>query len=191
MVSWGSPIAGPRRCWEALAHPIGQLLAPDMRRSLDSLEPGAASGSLDLNRASLLVENILELRRSTPPASWSPPARRSVGWDGLTRTEREVLTAALSAAKVWLPDVQLWLFGSRAEGRASVDSDYDLALVVPDDTDAGLRAVAMGEVYKTVGRMGTRAGHRWFTTSQFREPPDDSREVAGEIKLIGIEVTEL
>lgn len=29
--------------------------------------------------------------------------------------------------------VAVWLFGSRAEGRARPDSDYDLLVVVPDD----------------------------------------------------------
>jgi predicted nucleotidyltransferase len=29
---------------------------------------------------------------------------------------------------------EIWLFGSRAEGRARPDSDYDLLLVMPDDS---------------------------------------------------------
>lgn len=29
--------------------------------------------------------------------------------------------------------LQVWLFGSRAEGRARPDSDYDILVVVPDD----------------------------------------------------------
>ncbi|MEZ4323086.1 MAG: nucleotidyltransferase domain-containing protein [Myxococcota bacterium] len=29
--------------------------------------------------------------------------------------------------------LEVWLFGSRAEGRARPDSDYDLLVVVPDD----------------------------------------------------------
>jgi len=29
--------------------------------------------------------------------------------------------------------LEVWLFGSRAEGRARPDSDYDLLVVLPDD----------------------------------------------------------
>ena len=32
--------------------------------------------------------------------------------------------------------LEVWLFGSRAEGRARPDSDYDLLVVLPDDVDA-------------------------------------------------------
>ncbi|MCB9673452.1 MAG: nucleotidyltransferase domain-containing protein [Alphaproteobacteria bacterium] len=31
--------------------------------------------------------------------------------------------------------LEVWLFGSRAEGRARPDSDYDLLVVLPDDVD--------------------------------------------------------
>ena len=34
--------------------------------------------------------------------------------------------------------LQVWLFGSRAEGRARPDSDYDLLVVVPDDASEEL-----------------------------------------------------
>ena len=33
----------------------------------------------------------------------------------------------------------IYLFGSRARGDADVDSDYDLLVIVPDDTPNGLR----------------------------------------------------
>lgn len=32
--------------------------------------------------------------------------------------------------------LEVWLFGSRAEGRARPDSDYDLLVVLPDDVGA-------------------------------------------------------
>lgn len=32
--------------------------------------------------------------------------------------------------------LEVWLFGSRAEGRARPDSDYDLLVVLPDDVAA-------------------------------------------------------
>ena len=33
--------------------------------------------------------------------------------------------------------LEVWLFGSRAEGRARPDSDYDLIVVLPDDVHQG------------------------------------------------------
>ena len=38
---------------------------------------------------------------------------------------------------------EIWLFGSRAEGRARLDSDYDLLVVLPDESpEAHLDVVA-------------------------------------------------
>lgn len=34
-----------------------------------------------------------------------------------------------------LHPLEVWLFGSRAEGRARPDSDYDLLVVLPDDAE--------------------------------------------------------
>ncbi len=41
---------------------------------------------------------------------------------------------------------QVWLFGSRARGEARPSSDWDLFVVVPDDTDES--ALDPGEVWK-------------------------------------------
>lgn len=57
-------------------------------------------------------------------------------------TPRDAIAAALideSLAKLLpiiveaLDPLEVWLFGSRAEGRAHADSDYDLLVVLPDD----------------------------------------------------------
>ena len=53
--------------------------------------------------------------------------------------------------------VQVWLFGSRAEGRARPDSDYDLLVVVPDD--ASDERFDPLRVWQTGGTRGSR-GHR-------------------------------
>jgi len=37
-----------------------------------------------------------------------------------------------------LHPLQVWLFGSRARGDGQPDSDWDLAVVLPDDADASL-----------------------------------------------------
>ena len=51
-----------------------------------------------------------------------------------------------------LRPLQVWLFGSRAEGRARPDSDYDVLVVLPDD------APAADFDDRRVWRLGDRAG---------------------------------
>lgn len=51
-----------------------------------------------------------------------------------------------------LRPLQVWLFGSRAEGRARADSDYDVLVVLPDD------APAADFDDRRVWRLGDRAG---------------------------------
>lgn len=47
---------------------------------------------------------------------------------------------------------EIWLFGSRAEGRARPDSDYDLLVVVPDGAPASeLDAVGAYEITRGLG----------------------------------------
>lgn len=48
--------------------------------------------------------------------------------------------------------VAIWLFGSRAEGRARPDSDYDLLVVVPDGASAAdLDPVGAYEITRGLG----------------------------------------
>lgn len=64
-------------------------------------------------------------------------------WDKLDSVARaaldlrplEVLLARIDAR---LHPLQVWLFGSRARGDARPESDWDLFVVVPDDTDDDL-----------------------------------------------------
>ena len=44
------------------------------------------------------------------------------------------LEPLLERIVVRLAPEEVWLFGSRAEGRAGPDSDYDLLVVMPDET---------------------------------------------------------
>lgn len=59
--------------------------------------------------------------------------------DASPASSRTTLGAPLQALVericVQLQPVQVWLFGSRARGDERVDSDWDLAVVLPDDAD--------------------------------------------------------
>lgn len=62
-----------------------------------------------------------------PSTAPSPPAREPLDLSALDR----LLTRIKAAYK---PE-QIWLFGSRARRTAHADSDWDLLVVVPDETD--------------------------------------------------------
>lgn len=55
-----------------------------------------------------------------------------------TQEARTTLRAVLERLVEGLRPEEIWLFGSRAEGRAHPDSDWDLLVVVPDGGDPAL-----------------------------------------------------
>lgn len=60
---------------------------------------------------------------------------------------------------------RLYLFGSRARGEAGRDSDYDLLLVVPDDTPPALRRGA--RAYAALWDLGVAADVLVWTRTAF------------------------
>ena len=57
------------------------------------------------------------------------------------------------------------MFGSSARGESGPDSDYDLMVVVPDDTSASLRD--SGRAYKAIWRLGAAADVLVWTHTDF------------------------
>lgn len=55
--------------------------------------------------------------------------------DGIATTRDPALDRLLQHVVEVLHPLEVCLFGSRAEGRAGPDSDYDLLVVLPDDAD--------------------------------------------------------
>lgn len=60
---------------------------------------------------------------------------------------------------------RVYLFGSRARGEESPDSDYDLMLVLPDDAPAALRR--SGRAYEVLWGLGVAADVLVWTRSAF------------------------
>ena len=60
---------------------------------------------------------------------------------------------------------RIYLFGSTARGESGPDSDYDLMVVVPDDTPALLRD--SGRAYKAIWRLGVASDILVWTHSDF------------------------
>lgn len=62
--------------------------------------------------------------------------RRRAGYDalmeGLAPSGDPALERLLRHVVEVMQPLEVWLFGSRAEGRARADSDYDLLVVLPD-----------------------------------------------------------
>jgi predicted nucleotidyltransferase len=64
----------------------------------------------------------------------------------------------------------IYLFGSRAEGRAGLESDWDLLVVVPDDTPAERLTVLSG--YEAVRGTGVPADVVPICRSRFDTPKE-------------------
>jgi predicted nucleotidyltransferase len=66
--------------------------------------------------------------------------------------ETEILAPVIARIVECLDPEAIWLFGSRAEGRARTDSDYDLLMVLPDETpEADLDPVRAWEMVRGLG----------------------------------------
>jgi uncharacterized protein len=66
---------------------------------------------------------------------------------------------------------EIWLFGSRAEGRARPDSDYDLLAVLPDDTPES--ALDLMKAWELTCGLGVPADLVPCTRSDFEEEKDE------------------
>jgi predicted nucleotidyltransferase len=68
--------------------------------------------------------------------AWDPEGKMFTEMTTSTAPEDPALSRLVSLVVDELHPLQVWLFGSRAEGRARPDSDYDLLVVLPDDAPA-------------------------------------------------------
>ena len=62
---------------------------------------------------------------------------------------------------------RIYLFGSTARGESGPGSDYDLMVVVPDETPAQLRD--SGRAYKAIWRLGVASDVLVWTHSDFED----------------------
>jgi len=62
----------------------------------------------------------------------------------------------------------IYLFGSHARGDAGADSDYDLLVIVPDDTPNGMRLLE--ETARVPPRPRRTARHCSLPPKRFRTP---------------------
>ncbi len=88
---------------------------------------------------------------------------------------------------VWRPE-EVWLFGSRARGDATPSSDWDLLVVAPDDTDAGL--LDPREVWRRTRGAGVAADVFVYRRSEFGEDRDTVNTLAHEVAREGLRLDE-
>ena len=70
----------------------------------------------------------------------------------LSDTDIERLRPVLDSIVARLSPDEIWLFGSRAEGRARPASDYDLLAVLPDDaSDADIDLIGAWSIVRGFG----------------------------------------
>jgi len=77
----------------------------------------------------------------------------SVDVEDLGQSDRDMLARATAAIRAMAPDAEVILFGSRAEGTARLDSDFDL-LVVANTQDRFQLAMALTEALEPIFPSG-------------------------------------
>jgi predicted nucleotidyltransferase len=87
-----------------------------------------------------------------------------------------------------LAPLEVWLFGSRAEGRARPDSDYDLLVVLPDDAPAS--AFDPVRAWRIGYDVRVPADTIPCTRSEFDEEKDEIDTLARAASLRGRKVYE-
>jgi uncharacterized protein len=88
----------------------------------------------------------------------------------LTATDRERLETLIRRIVDRLDPEEIWLFGSRAEGRARPDSDYDLIAILPDG--ASPEALDLVKAWSIISGLGIPADLVPYTRSEFEEEKD-------------------
>jgi predicted nucleotidyltransferase len=93
-------------------------------------------------------------------------AMRQAGWDKAPTADDPVLAEMVRRlVEVYRPE-RILLFGSIARGEAGPDSDYDLMVVVPDDTPPEQQRSRAG--YRAVRHLGAARDIFVSTASNFR-----------------------
>jgi uncharacterized protein len=79
--------------------------------------------------------------------------------------------------------LKIYLFGSRARGSASPDSDYDLLILVPDDAPDSLKTA--GNAYRALWGITVPVDVVVMTKSYFDNSVDIQNSLAAEVMREG------
>jgi len=92
-----------------------------------------------------------------------------------------------SIVRRWNPH-EIWLFGSRARGEATPESDWDLLVIVPDDVTSEDRDPM--EIYRAKTGMGVPSDVVLFTRAEFIDDRDTTNTLPYEVSIRGVRVYE-
>jgi uncharacterized protein len=106
---------------------------------------------------------------------------------GLTIDLRPIQVLLARIVERYHPE-QVWLYGSRARGDARPDSDWDLFIVAPDDTDEhDLSPVVAGELRRGAGVYADLIPCR---VSEFHEDREVVNTLCNEVVCDGVLIYE-
>jgi predicted nucleotidyltransferase len=116
----------------------------------------------------------------------SAPERRT--WEELTDDDREILHRIARVARSIVPAARLTLFGSRAKGTHRADSDWDLLILVPDETTPGSKGQLMGHLYTLGQQSGVDIERECRIESEWNSATCRQSALFDEVRRYGIEV---
>lgn len=194
-MAWGEPYAPERKMHRVFSERLAPHFDEDVARFVELVWGLEGHSQPYANVEHLLavcrgtIDSFADLAVGPPPAGWEPlPIPKPVGWSELPEADRRFLQEALAAAAQWAPGVRLILFGSRAAGTARSDSDYDLFLIFPDQTEDWKRPQSIGAVSWLAIDCGIELSNLWTTEADWLDPPEVSRPLVERVKATGIEV---
>ncbi len=102
--------------------------------------------------------------------------------------DMRILAQILERLREMLGPEQVWLFGSRARGDATHDSDWDLFVVMPDD--ASEDAYNPGRTWPLRRGAGVRADLAFCRASEFADARSIVNTLAHDVEREGVLIYE-
>jgi predicted nucleotidyltransferase len=127
---------------------------------------------MSLARVVLRVVTLLSVEAFKMAAKMSKPSgRKGSATRHVAPIDLLPIAPLIERIVVQMEPEEIWLFGSRAEGRARPDSDYDLLAVLPDDTPES--ALDLIKAFELTCGLGVPADLVPCTRSDFEEEKDE------------------
>jgi hypothetical protein len=195
LIAWGDPYKATPKLHPAFLDRVAPLLDATHVALVSAV--WAAEGcctpvedvAVLLPRCGQAIDYLADVATCAPPDGWqAPPVPVPVGWDALSDDERAFLQEASVLAQYWSPGVRLVLFGSRAAGQARPDSDCDLLLIFPGDSEEARRGLSIGDVTILGGDNGLVIDTSSALASEWNNLDEASDPFLVRQKVAGIEV---
>jgi predicted nucleotidyltransferase len=106
----------------------------------------------------------------------------------LAPTDRVAIESAAKCLREWLPVERLVLFGSKARGSDSADSDIDLLILTRDATDRSLHNRAIDLLYPLELRLNKWFGLLLISSHDWSHGLYQAMPIHTEIERDGVEV---